>query len=292
MGEIGDLLGGGKAVQKLIETFSSAVGKIYEPTHVRRMAKAEAERRMILAQADQKVTELHVRASIRFVEQEQRRQRNIDAIANYAAKQLARDQESANDEPVEPDWMAEFLSQSQDISNEQMQALWGRILASEVRRPGFFSPRTLQLTKVLSRREAELFTKLANTAWDLASGPWLAIPLNNGGDGNVARVLAAREITQSTLRQLQATGLITVTSGATPISLQMTGTVQFSYQGRGVVVMHENPQARLSILTTVASLTPSGAELLRVIERSPDDDYVDAMMKMWKTRKLTVRWLA
>jgi hypothetical protein len=54
----------------LIEKVSAAVGAIYEPYHVKRMARAEAEAEKIKAIAKIELTEIQQRAVERFVHQE------------------------------------------------------------------------------------------------------------------------------------------------------------------------------------------------------------------------------
>ena len=41
--EISDIFGLSEPLTKLVETVSCGVGKLYEPTHIRRLAKAKAE---------------------------------------------------------------------------------------------------------------------------------------------------------------------------------------------------------------------------------------------------------
>jgi len=72
---LGDL---SKPATVLIEKVSSAVGIIYEPYHIKRKARAEAEAEKIKAIARIELTELEQRAVNRFVHQEARKQSNIE----------------------------------------------------------------------------------------------------------------------------------------------------------------------------------------------------------------------
>ena len=62
-----------------------------------------------------------------------RRQWNIEEIVGGAVEALP---SAVSTTPIEPDWVAEFFNQSQDVSNETMQSLWSRILAGEVASSG------------------------------------------------------------------------------------------------------------------------------------------------------------
>jgi len=96
---------------------------------------------------------------------EERRQSNIDNIVAKAIE-FAREYE-ASDDPTDPDWIIEFFNIAQDCSNENMQYLWAKLLASEVGKPSSISRRTLSIIKLLEPKEAQVFTKLCNCVWNI-----------------------------------------------------------------------------------------------------------------------------
>jgi hypothetical protein len=61
---------------------------------------------------------------------------------------------------VEEDWLNTFGRLAEEKSSEELQALFGRILAGEIRKPGSFSLRTLQFIANLSKADAEAITRL------------------------------------------------------------------------------------------------------------------------------------
>ena len=83
---------------------------------------------------------------------------NVGAIAGHAAEELG-DTEVTNHDP-DPDWAARFFDGAQDISSEELQKLWGRILAGEVKSPGQTSLRTLSILRNMTQREAKDFSNL------------------------------------------------------------------------------------------------------------------------------------
>lgn len=91
-------------------------------------------------------------------QQQTKRQANVMTIAAEAADQLGED---VSEEPVDPDWIARFFSYAQDISTEQLQHLWGRILAREVQQPGQVPLRTVELLRNMTKSDADLLGKLA-----------------------------------------------------------------------------------------------------------------------------------
>lgn len=158
----------GKPLQKLIEVISNGIGTIYKPRAIKNKADAEAYRIKIIeraksqALAERKEIEAEAleRMQTRLLHKEATRQLNIDNVSNIAAE-LLNDETSVSDEPVNEDWTSRFFNIVEDISDEEMQMLWGKILADEVKQPKSYSLRTLEMLKNLSKEEAEIFTKFA-----------------------------------------------------------------------------------------------------------------------------------
>lgn len=162
-------------VTKLIEVVAAGCGRLYEPTGIRRKARAEGDAAVILEGARGRVSELRDRAAQRLLDTEERRQQNIEAITEDAIKRLPG---TVSDDPVDQDWAARFFSECQDISNEEMRSVWARLLAGEVARPGSFSPRTLWVLKNLTRREAQLFNELCKQSFRVGGvlQPMVGVP--------------------------------------------------------------------------------------------------------------------
>jgi hypothetical protein len=99
-------------------------------------------------------------------EQQAKRRANVVTVIAEAAEQLS-DAKDASDEAVDPDWIARFFSYAQDVSSEQLQQLWGKILAGEVVTPGRVPLRTLELLRNMTRTEAQILLRLnARTSTD------------------------------------------------------------------------------------------------------------------------------
>lgn len=96
-----------------------------------------------------------VQTKIQF--QEKKRLHNIQNIVTQAKDKLP---EKTNNVPVDPDWIARFFQNAQDVSTKEMQQIWSSILAGEVETPGRTSLRTLDILKNMTKKEAELFNKV------------------------------------------------------------------------------------------------------------------------------------
>ncbi|MRG98609.1 DUF2806 domain-containing protein [Polyangium spumosum] len=99
----------------------------------------------------------HQRRPFEFVEQ--RRLRNLQQVVNETANNLKAlpAHEEVSEQGPDPDWAARFFDCAQDVSNEDMQKLWGKLLAGEIAQPGKYSLRTLDVLRNLTSTEAQLF---------------------------------------------------------------------------------------------------------------------------------------
>lgn len=80
----------------------------------------------------------------------------------FAEEQLACDAQVPPDRNVDEDWLFSWREYAGKVSTEDLQRLWGSVLAGEVKAPGRYSIRTLEFLKTLSKAEAEMISKLAS----------------------------------------------------------------------------------------------------------------------------------
>ena len=143
---------------------------------VRRIgAESEAATSLIIAKARSEATEYLLPAEVdvqgiveisgadikqRIEFQERKRLANIRAVVEGAADELG-DREVPDHEP-DPDWTARFFDNAQDVSSEDMQKIWSRLLAGEVESPGRTSLRTLDTIRNMTKKDAVLFKGLCD----------------------------------------------------------------------------------------------------------------------------------
>jgi uncharacterized repeat protein (TIGR03899 family) len=159
----------GKPFEKLLEVISMGVGKIYKPRGIRKEADAEAYRIGVVERAKAKASAegneiefaMYEKIQERILFKETKRQNNIDSVSQIVAEQLLQEK-TVSDEPVNEDWTTRFFNIIEDVTDEQMQGLWGRILAGEVKQPESYSLRTLEILKNMNKREADIFANFAN----------------------------------------------------------------------------------------------------------------------------------
>jgi hypothetical protein len=101
--------------------------------------------------------------------------RNFNKIAVmadmiYAKRQSAetadntKNQSRSTEKQLNIDWFVRFFEEASNISDEQVQELWAKVLAGEVRQAGNFSLRTIDILKNLSKEEAVILQRIASYA--------------------------------------------------------------------------------------------------------------------------------
>lgn len=91
---------------------------------------------------------------------------NASKAIIYAEEQLANDIADPPNNNVDEDWLFAWRENAGRVSTEDLQRLWGSILAGEIKEPGKYSVRTLDFLKTLSRSEAEKISRMASFVID------------------------------------------------------------------------------------------------------------------------------
>ncbi|MDD4875711.1 MAG: DUF2806 domain-containing protein [Dehalococcoidales bacterium] len=151
-----------KPIEVLINKISDAVGGIYKPYQIRRVAKAEADAAIIGAQAQIEVTNIQRRALTRFVSEEAKKQDNMETITEKAIPYLI---DTSTPQDMDNDWITNFFDKCRIVSDEEMQVLWAKVLSGEANSPGTYSKRTVNSLGSLDKVDAQLFIKLCGFNW-------------------------------------------------------------------------------------------------------------------------------
>lgn len=271
--DLGDLT---KPATALVEKISEAVGGIFRPHQIVRVARAEAEAGLIRAEADIAVTDLHRRALRRFLDEEARSQGNIESIASMAIPLL--DADSTPSE-MSSDWIANFFDKSRIVSDEAMQELWARVLAGEANRPGAFSRRTVNLIGDLDQYDAQLFSTLCGFAWKISGA---SVPIISDLDANPYE---KHDIHFSSLSHLESLSLIRFDNkgGFKIYGLPSTVTVTY-FDNPLELSLPAHSEGTLHIGRVF--LTIAGQELATVCNATPVDGFYEHVRSIWASRSL------
>lgn len=293
-----DLLGIGQAfgqsipVKKLLSILEKFGGRAFKPLNdlidanteaykIKKLADAKAYEVVTLEKANTSALvnrtdaeqNLLEKASVRLVQQEIRRQENLDAINQIAFDEI-RDEAQISEEPVSDDWASRFFSIAQDISDEEMRQLWGRVLAGEIKQPNSYSLRTLELLKNISKVEAETFLKFAKHSVRVTTGQ--SIIINNN------ELIEKSGIEFTDILLMEEIGLISSKDNLSySIGLKKEPYTFAIIQGnKGLLVDLDgiNNPVNLEVL----SFTKPGLELLSLVKTEANDEHLKEVGKLIK----------
>lgn len=160
MGSLIDINTDGLA--KLGEVISHALGGTARGE--RKMAEAKAYAAELEARTKNKVALIEAQgqeALANYVAaKESRKLRNTMAVIEKAQSHFT-EGEKVSDEPVDEGWKNRFFDIVEEISDEELREIWGRVLSGEVKKPKSYSLRTLEVLRNLTKEEAAIIVKAA-----------------------------------------------------------------------------------------------------------------------------------
>lgn len=270
--KLGDLT---KPATALIEKISEAVGGVFKPYQIVRVAKAEAEANRIQAESQIQVTDLHRRAMHRFLEEEAKKQSNIESITQNALPLL---EEKSAPQNVADDWITNFFDKSRIVSDGEMQGLWSRVLAGEANEPGAFAKRTVNLLADLDKEDATLFTRLCGFGWMISNVCPLVFDVQ-------AIIYNDHDITFHSLSHLESLGLIQFENLAGFRRLRLPKIATVFYYGQPVTLTFPKDSDNELDLGKVL-LTRAGQQLAPVCAPTAVDGYFQYVKEKWVAQSL------
>lgn len=194
--EVKDLAGISEPITKLIESVSQGIGALYKPLgtvlntnaeayKIKKIAEAKdyeickLKENIMNGQGDLSITDKNFELKLNcntleslalesLINKQIKNMINIDTIVNKAINLIGQEKE-VSDIPVDNDWMCRFINSAQNISNDEIQNLWGKILAGEVSKPNSYSLRTLEVLRNMTTYEAKVFVKIAKLTIKMGS---------------------------------------------------------------------------------------------------------------------------
>jgi Protein of unknown function (DUF2806) len=298
--DLKDLAGISKPAQKLIQVVSAGIGSVFRPRSMRKEADAKAYGIRVIAdaEADANVTkasgqtraeveririlsganpELLERAKIRLLSREIDGQLNIEDIAEQALANLP---EKVSDQPISDDWKRKFFLEAENICDEDLQFLWGKVLAGEVTSTGSYSLRTLEVLKHLSKQEAELFRIACNLAF---RDGWILKP---GHDANV--MLNPYGLNYDGLLSLRDAGLIYESDALIKQFKGLNPKQSYMFNNNDVLIQLSGAFPPILELAALP-FTRAGMELQNLIEPNPCMPYLQDVAKHLRQKGLTVK---
>lgn len=260
-----------KPADTLIKKVSSAVGGLFEPWQIKRVAKANAEADLVKAQSEIEITDLHRRAMHRFVEEEASRQENMEQITEKAIPLL---DEGSDPNNMEDDWVTNFFDKSRIVSDKEMQNLWSSILAGEANAPGTYSKRTVNFLGDLDKKDAEYFQALCRFGWAVGNFTPLIFDEKN-------KIYNDHGVNFGTLSHLDSIGLLQFNNFAGFQRIGLPKEFAVSYCGRPLsLTMEKESDNQLPIGKVL--LTRVGQELATVCQVPGIEKFEEYVKEQWK----------
>ena len=284
--EIKNLLGLAEPATKLIEIVSDAIGTIYEPRKIKKLADAEAYRIKKLTTTAQ---ETNFNGEIEFLDgkikinsndinrqeiksliiNEVKRlfneKENIKRIADFAYIELENDKTEVS-ENIDEDWKNDFFDKGRKIYSEDLQFLFGKILSGEIKQPGTYSKRLLGILSNLSQKEAAIFNKI--TKYTFKDNK------NNSFIISDDEILEKFDIKLDEIILLEEAGLINTNS------LTISGTNIYQYKNYLINFFDDKPYLQIYFLTK------SGCELESIVSSEINLDYLSEIKQKYKIKKM------
>jgi len=255
----------------LVNRISDAVGGIFKPMQVRRIAKAEADAEVIRAKADIEVSELQRRAFYRFLDEEAKKQTNMENITQKALPSLSTD---AKPEEVESDWLTHFFDRARLVSDEDMQLLWSKVLAGEASKCGSYSKRTVNLLSSLDKSDAEAFKSFCTFCVGVGFLWPVVFDTNH-------EVYTRHGVSFAGLLHLESVGLIQFDHLAGFSIKRATRKVHVEYYGTHLdLTMPKERENDLSMGHTL--LTQAGSQLAPICGAEPDPAFLEYLRERWR----------
>ena len=291
---------GEKLIIRLWETVEKAGVGFLAPWQIRRVEKARREARLASAQMERDIKD--IRSGRKFLTadgqivkttnlgighpsendrkpvaiasaaqsnlflREMRGDVNVGKALSAAETELETDAQEPPDRRVEEDWLFRWRNSASQVSAAELQSLWGRVLAGEIKSPGTFSLRTLEFLGNLSREEASQIAKLAPFVIDND----FVFKGNNS-------LLEAEGITVGFLLSLQDLGIVDPSKrqrriGWNPATPNKQFRVYFFAYNRVLIITHDNPKSEFFL--EVHRLTLLGKEVMKLGVFTPHEGYV------------------
>lgn len=209
-----------------------------------------------------------------------RKEINVCKAIIVAEEALMRDEHEPTEQTIDDDWLYSWRENAGRVSSEELQDLWGRILAGESKKPGSYSFRTLEFLKGLDKYEADLINRIAQ--FNVAS-----IIFKNQNN-----ILEREGVNYAELMALQDIGILSgVESNTLHTVLNSTEQDRFMrvlVSGDRAIFL-ENPDAKKTLNVAAYKITSIGIQVLKLASVQSNFEYLEAIAKYFAGQDLKVQ---
>lgn len=257
---------------KFAEVICYATGLTARGT--KKMADANSYKEIKQAETDNEVALIKLKGQEEIAQyvlsKETRKANNVGNVINKAKEDFT-DDEKVSDEPVNKDWINRFFSIVEDVSDEEMQNLWAKILSGEIKRPKSYSLRTLEFLKTLSKEEAECF--LHNTQF-IISG--CICSEDKFGMSLLNDVLLLSDI-----------GLISSEDLVLNKNIEPNSRGSIIINDNIVLILHNDTEQTISFIIREMKISKIGMELLSISEVEDNTHFLTELSSFLKSKGIS-----
>ncbi len=275
----------------LIEKISNAIGVLYEPRKIIKLAQAQAHAELINLNSRLQLSEIEHRAIQSHIRREAFKQDNIERITANAISSLSHD--SSPDE-ISKDWLSYFFNHCDSISEPEMQRVWGEVLAKKASNTSSYSKKTISTLAVLESSDAEIFTKFCSFA--VARDQSAELFILDIGESYYRN----HDVDYGSALHLESMGLVHYSSEGFAVSVDSQinqdtpedcHSILMNYFGKQLemIVPKSEPENltedSVSISTGQVNFTAVGQELFTLCRAHPSDSFINYWRKQLKLEK-------
>ncbi len=171
-----------------------------------------------------------------------------------------------------------LLEHSKEIKNEEMQVLIAKIIAGEYNIPGTYSMSTLQVLKMLSKTELELFERICGF---IVNGNQLPNDLFSGQD-NVKELMKKTKLDFGHLQSLQSLGLVLPNSMESTLQNTESKNIIIQYFDKMLIYSPNESKPTTARLPSFYCLSVVGTQILRHLKPVFNEEYYHWLLSNYK----------
>ncbi|WP_288561940.1 DUF2806 domain-containing protein [uncultured Odoribacter sp.] len=235
----------------------------------KKMANAEAYAAIKQAETETKVEFLKLKGQEEIAKyisaRESRKINNVKSVVEKATSHFM-EEEKVSNEPVNTNWTNRFFSIVEDISDETLQDIWGRILAGEVKQPNSFSLRTLDLLRNVTKEEAELFVKASKYYVE---------------KNFICTEEFALSLHETLL--LGETGFINSEELTKEWNIEPNSKLEIIIDRNTLIILHNDTNKKVWCQPSVKKLSKAGIEILSLVEKTDRNKFYKILTQFFKS---------
>lgn len=200
---------------------------------------------------------------------------NVAKAVIYAERELLSSEANTSDKELEKDWLFAWRDHAAKVSTEELQLLWGKVLAGEVKNPGSYSMRTMEFLKCLSKAEAKLIEQAAQYV------------IYNVVFKDLTQHYELKGLNFAKLLELQSLGMI---SGVGSTGMSYTLPIVRNDPFLGIIktdshiIKVENLAAGIKIAMQVYVVTPLGQEVFKLCNSAVEEECVYKIAQLYANK--------